>query len=69
MESLGGVGPQCAPRVPRQRTPPSLRLTPAGEVLLEDAAPSAGAVDMALVGKQTQILAALIVDAARGEFT
>lgn len=28
-------------------------LTPAGEVLLEDAAPSAGAVDMALVSEQT----------------
>lgn len=44
-------------------------LTPAGEVLLEDAATSARAVDMALVGEQTQVLAALIVEATRGEFT
>lgn len=44
-------------------------LTPAGEVLLEDSAPSARAVDVALVGEQAQLLAAPGVDAARGEFT
>lgn len=44
-------------------------LTPAGEVLLEDAAPSAGAVDVALVSEQTQVLAAPVVDAARGKLT
>lgn len=62
--SLGGDGPQRVPRVPHQ-CPPSL--TAAGEVLLEDAAPSARAVDMALVSEQTQVLAAPIVDATRGE--
>ena len=43
--------------------------SPAGEVLLEDPAPSTGTVDVALVGEQTQILAASIVDTAGGEFT
>lgn len=56
---------QGSPPMPSSLTP---SLTPAGEVLLEDAAPSAGAVDMALVGEQTQFLAAPSVDAARGEF-
>ena len=46
--------------------PPPLTL--AAEVVLEDAAPSAGAVDMALVSEQTQVLAAPVVDATRGEF-
>lgn len=59
--SLGGDGP------PPVSPPPIPSLTAAGEVLLKDATPSAGAVDMALVSEQTQVLAAPVVDAARGE--
>lgn len=68
MESLGRDGARLCLGSPAGALLPPLSLTLAGEVLLKDAAPSAGAVDMALVGEQTQVLAAPIVDAARGEF-
>lgn len=69
--AIGGPGRGWSPGCTRSPPAPSslTRLTPAGEVLLEDAAPSAGAVDVALVGEQTQVLAALVVDATGGELT
>lgn len=61
--------PVCTQGPPPAPSSLTARLTPAGEVLLEDAASSAGAVDVALVREQTQVLAALVVEAAWGEFT
>lgn len=68
LESLGGDGPHLRPGPPVSALLPPPPLTLAAEVVLEDAAPSAGAVDMALVSEQTQVLAAPVVDATRGEF-
>lgn len=66
--AVGASGVRWFPSVPRTPTQcPGPSLTLAGEVVLEDTAPTAGAVDMALVREQTQVLAAPIVDAARRE--
>lgn len=60
--------PRCVLGFPASPSPAAC-LTSAGEVILEDSAPSARAVDMALVSEQTQVLAATIVDSAWREFT
>lgn len=61
------MAPVCAQGPPPVSPSFIPSLTAAGEVLLEDAASSARTVDVALVSEQTQVLAATVVDAARGE--
>lgn len=57
----------------RSASPPSLSsapLTPltfAGQILLQDPLPAAGAVDVALGGEQAQVLAATVVHPAWGQ--